>query len=146
MTGIRGPSSHMTLPQNPSNNKCFSMALSPRGKFSRSINVITSFPNFRYQSTQKNYAFKYFVKGKQKISPAESKWNSGILSFGIKQIHAVWLAPARAANSELVLNDFANTWISRNSVNNFYSFFASLLSLLFQVAVTVTGFSEEADT
>lgn len=82
-----------TLPQNPSNNKGFSMALSPWGKFSMSLSVITSFPNFRYQSTQKNYAFIWFVKGKRKISPGESKWNSGILSFGIKQNHAVCLAP-----------------------------------------------------
>lgn len=31
-------------------------------------------------------------------------------------------------------------------MENFYSFFASFLLLLLQVAVTVTGFSEEADT
>lgn len=46
----------------------------------------------------------------------------------------------------MVLNGFANIWFSSNSMNNFYSFFASLLLLLFQVAVTATGFSEEADT
>lgn len=46
----------------------------------------------------------------------------------------------------MVLTSFANIRISQNSMNNFYSSFASLLLLLFQVAVTVTGFSEEADT
>ena len=48
--------------------------------------------------------------------------------------------------SEMILNSSANIQISQHSVNNFYSFFASLFLLLFQVSVTVTGFSEEADT
>lgn len=66
MTGIGGPSPHADSPQNPRNNKCFSMALSPRGQFSRSLNIMTSFPHFRYQNTQKVMPLNILLRGKKK--------------------------------------------------------------------------------
>lgn len=61
------------------------MALSPQGQFSRNLNTMVSFYNFRYQSTHKNMLLNILLREKRKISLAEGQWNFGILSFGVKQ-------------------------------------------------------------
>lgn len=82
---------------------------------------MTSFPNSGYQSTQKITPLNILLQGKKKSVLQKPNETLGLRS----KIPATCLALqelmllCRAEISEKVLNDFANIWISPNSVNNF---------------------------
>lgn len=137
MTGIGGPSPHADSPQNPRNNKCFSMALSPRGQFSRSLNIMTSFPHFRYQNTQKVMPLNILLRGKKKKQASVLQKANETSGFWVLGLNSKTPATCPALQEPLL---FGRAEISKTVLNCFATFgFPEILWMISILPLTLSS-------